>query len=374
MSFVIWPLCVTQIRQKYHTKSTVRIDVTTENKFELLNHCKFHSGKEVVVTIIVIMFFTSFAVYQQEGVAQLQPQQQIPTNRTTFNIENPIEDLSFEIDNATFSHHTADVNGIRLHYVIGGHGDPVVLLHGWPQTWYEWHKVMPALAKNYTVIAPDLRGLGDSSKPLSGYDGNATAEDIYQLLSKLGLNQKIYLVGHDVGVLTAYSYAASHPNNVSKLVILDVPPLPPPGFEDCCWWFSFHQTPDIPEMLTAGKEREYLSWFYRFAYNPEAITEADIDKYVASYSAPGGMRAGFEYYRAFPITLEQNRDHANVKLPMPVLALGGEYSFGNAALTSMKSLATDVRGGIVPFSGHWIAEEQPEFLIDQLSSFFGDSQ
>jgi pimeloyl-ACP methyl ester carboxylesterase len=133
-------------------------------------------------------------------------------------------------------------------------GDPVVLLHGWPQTWYEWHKVMPALAKNYTVIAPDLRGLGDSSKPLSGYDGNTTAEDIYQLLSKLGLNQKIYLVGHDVGVLTAYSYAASHPNNVSKLVILDVPPLPPPGFENCCWWFSFHQTPDIPEMLTAGNE------------------------------------------------------------------------------------------------------------------------
>ena len=258
---------------------------------------------------------------------------------------------------------------LRLHYVIGGQGDPVVLLHGWPQTWYEWHHVMPALAKNYTVIAPDLRGLGDSSKPATGYDGNTTAEDIYQLLSQLGL-QKIYLVGHDVGVLTAYSYAASHPSNVSKLVILDVPPLPPPGFEDCCWWFSFHQTPDIPEMLTAGKEREYLTWFYRFAYNPEAITQADIDKYVASYSAPGGMRAGFEYYRAFPITLEQNREHANVKLPMPVLALGGEFSFGSAALTSMKSLATDVRGGIVPFSGHWIPEERPDFLIKELTTFF----
>jgi pimeloyl-ACP methyl ester carboxylesterase len=296
---------------------------------------------------------------QQLSIAQEQQQQQLNGN-------------SFQIDNITFSHHTASVNGIQLHYVMGGQGDPVVLLHGWPQTWYEWHKVMPALAKNYTVIAPDLRGLGDSSKPLSGYDGNTTAEDIYQLLSKLGLNQTIYLVGHDVGVLTAYSYAASHPNNVSKLVILDVPPLPPPGFEDCCWWFSFHQTPDIPEMLTAGKEREYLSWFYRFAYNPEAITEDDIDRYVSSYSAPGGMRAGFEYYRAFPITLEQNREHANVKLSMPVLALGGEYSFGNAALTSMKSLATDVRGGIVPLSGHWIAEEQPEFLIKELAKFFSE--
>jgi pimeloyl-ACP methyl ester carboxylesterase len=351
----------------------VIIEVTAENKFELINHRKLLS-KGVVVVILTVMLFAPFALYQQQSLAQDQQQQQTLPNMTAINIQEPVEGLSFEIDNATFSHHTVDVNGIQMHYVIGGQGDPVVLLHGWPQTWYEWHKVMPALARNYTVIAPDLRGLGDSSKPQSGYDGNTTAEDLYQLLSKLGLNQKIYLVGHDVGVLTAYSYAASHPNNVTKLVILDVPPLPPPGFEDCCWWFSFHQIPDIPEMLTAGKEREYLSWFYKFAYNPEAITEDDIDRYVASYSAPGGMRAGFEYYRAFPITLEQNREHANVKLPMPVLALGGEYSFGNAALTSMKSLATDVRGGIVPFSGHWIAEEQPEFLIEQLSSFFADSQ
>jgi pimeloyl-ACP methyl ester carboxylesterase len=129
------------------------------------------------------------------------------------------------MDNVTFSHHTASINGIQMHYVIGGQGDPVVLLHGWPQTWYEWHKVMPALAKNYTVIAPDLRGLGDSSKPLTGYDGNTTAEDLYQLISQLDLKQKINLVGHDIGVQTAYSYAAIHPDNVSKLVILDVPVL-----------------------------------------------------------------------------------------------------------------------------------------------------
>ena len=259
-----------------------------------------------------------------------------------------------------------------MHYVIGGQGEPVVLLHGWPETWYEWRHVMPALSKNYTVVAPDLRGLGDSSKPLTGYDGNTTAEDIYQLLSYLGLDQKVYLVGHDVGGLTAYSYAASHLNSVSKLVILDIPPLPPSGFEDSVWWFRFHQTPDVPEMLTAGKEREYLSWFYRHAYNPAAITPADIDEFVSKYSAPGGMRAGFEYYRAFPTTVEQNKDHANVKLQMPVLALGGEFSHGTAALESMKSLATDVRGGIVPFSGHWIAEERPDFLIDELERFFSE--
>jgi pimeloyl-ACP methyl ester carboxylesterase len=356
-------------------KSNVMImGVTTEKQSELLDQSKLlHSNVTVVAALTVILLAAPpFVLYQQQSRAQEQQQQQSQANLTSVEQRQLMEGISFEIDNVTFSHHTASVNGIQLHYVIGGQGDPVVLLHGWPQTWYEWRHIMPALAKNYTIIAPDLRGLGDSSKPFTGYDGNTTAEDIYQLLSQLGLNQKIYLVGHDIGVLTAYSYAASHPNNVSKLVILDVPPLPPPGFENCCWWFRFHQTPDVPEALTAGKEREYLSWFYRFAYNPEAITEDDIDKYVASYSAPGGMRAGFEYYRAFPITLEQNKEHANVKLPMPVLALGGEYSFGTAALTSMKSLATDVRGGIVPLSGHWIPEEQPDFLVKQLASFFSE--
>jgi hypothetical protein len=165
---------------------------------------------------VMIVTATPLVLFQQQSLAQEQQQQSLSNQQTTFDIERrPVEDLSFEIDNMIFLHHTASVNGIQMHYVIGGQGDPVVLLHGWPQTWYEWHKVMPALAKNYTVIAPDLRGLGDSSKPATGYDGNTTAEDIYQLVSQLGINQKIYLVGHDVGVQTAYSYAAAHPNNVS---------------------------------------------------------------------------------------------------------------------------------------------------------------
>jgi pimeloyl-ACP methyl ester carboxylesterase len=331
---------------------------------------------------MVIAFFTVVATSISLAVVigsnhqspTAMAQQQSQTNQTSSVLEQEhSEGTTFQIENSTFSHHTASVNGIQMHYVIGGQGDPVVLLHGWPQTWYEWRHVMPALAKNYTVIAPDLRGLGDSSKPVTGYDGNTTAQDIYQLVSLLGFS-KIFLVGHDVGVQTAYSYAAAHPDNVSKLVILDVPILGffPAGTEDCCWWFGFHQTRDIPEALTAGKEREYLSWFYRLAYNPDAITEADIDEYVSHYSAPGGMRAGFEYYRAFPIDAEQNKEHSSVKLPMPVLVLGGEYSLGTAALESMRSLATDVRGGIVPLSGHWIAEERPDFLVEQLARFFGE--
>jgi pimeloyl-ACP methyl ester carboxylesterase len=308
--------------------------------------------------------------------AQQEPQ----ANFTSIEQQQLIDGISFEIDNVTFSHHTASVNGIQLHYVIGGQGDPVVLLHGWPETWYAWHKVMPALAKNYTVIAPDLRGLGYSSKPPTGYDGNTTAEDIYQLVSQLGFS-KIFLVAHDVGAQTAYSYAAGHPNNVSKLVFMDYifPGFYPPNFEGvCCWWFSFHQTRDIPELLTAGNEREYLSWHYRgLAYNREAITEADIDTYVSSYSAPGGMRAGFEYYRAFPMNAEQNKALSETKLQIPVLAisgdiypaLGGDLP-GNVTLNSTQALAANVTGITVPLSGHYIAEEQPVFLVNLLDNFF----
>ena len=162
----------------------------------------------------------------QKQNLNVMAQEQSPINKTlsspSLNQSLSLDGTSFSIDNTTFSHHTASVNGIQMHYVIGGKGDPVVLLHGWPQTWYEWRHVMPVLAKNYTVIVPDLRGLGDSSKPATGYDGNTTAEDVYQLVNQRGFN-KIYLVGHDVGADTAYSYAAVHPNNVSKLVILDVP-------------------------------------------------------------------------------------------------------------------------------------------------------
>jgi pimeloyl-ACP methyl ester carboxylesterase len=144
---------------------------------------------------------------------------------------------------------------------------------------------MPALAKNYTVVAPDLRGLGDSSKPLTGYDGKTLAEDIHQLVTQLGF-KTIFLVGHDIGSFVVYPYAAEHPSEVKRLVIMEVPPPDffPPGVVP--WWFPFHQTPDVPEALVQGKEMTYLSWFYQnLAYNPAAITQADINEYVSHYSA-----------------------------------------------------------------------------------------
>jgi pimeloyl-ACP methyl ester carboxylesterase len=319
------------------------------------------------------------AMAQQQS--QQQQQQQMQANQTfSPSVEEQqqlLEGVSFQIDDVTFSHHMATVNGIQMHYVMGGQGDPVVLLHGWPETWYAWRHIMPDLAQNYTVIAPDLRGLGDSSKPPTGYDGKTVAEDIHQLVTQLGFNT-IFLVGHDIGVWVAYPYAAEHPTEVEKLVIMEVPP---PGFfppELIPWWFHFHQTPDVPEALVQGKEMEYLGWFYHnLAYIPSAITQEAINEYVRVYSAPGGMRAGFEYYRAFQEDAMQNQNYSQTKLPMPVLALGAGYIpvFGGISnplpVLGMQQLAENVTGIIIPNAGHFFPEEQPQFVINQLSNFFG---
>ena len=335
----------------------------------------------VLIFLIVTLTISLIGI----GLTKVQigtAQQQQPQVNLTSTEQQHLNGISFQIDNVTFSHHTATVNGIQLHYVMGGKGDPVVLLHGWPETWYSWHRVMPDLAKNYTVIVPDLRGLGDSSKPPTGYDGKTVAEDIHQLVGKLGF-KTIFLVGHDIGTQVAYSYAAAHPTEVKKLAVME---LTIPGFVPAgrmpLWWVVFHQTPDVPEALVQGKEMLYLSWFYHnLANNPAAITQEDINEYVSHYSAPGGMHAGFEHYRAFPQDAIQNQNYSKTKLTMPVLALGGEYipTLGGkiampTVIYGMKILAQNVTGIIVPNSGHFIPEEQPQFLADQLLKFFGNAK
>lgn len=323
--------------------------------------------------------FVSSSVLSQYQIARGQ-QQQPNANLTSTEKQHLLQGISFQIDNVTFTHHTATVNGIQMHYVTGGHGDPAVLLHGWPETWYAWRHVMPDLAKNYTVIVPDLRGLGDSSKPTTGYDGRTVAEDIHQLVTQLGF-KTIFLVGHDIGTQIAYSYAAAHPTEVKKLAVMEltIPGFAPPGRMPI-WWGIFHQVPDVPEALVQGKEMIYLSWFFSgLTYNPSAITKADIDEYASHYSSPGGLRAGFEYYRAFPQDAIQNQNYSKTKLTMPVLALGGSFIpvlGGNITMPSiiygMKILAQYVTGITVPNSGHFIPEEQPQFLSDQLLKFFGN--
>ncbi|WGV26849.1 alpha/beta fold hydrolase [Halotia branconii] len=275
-----------------------------------------------------------------------------------------------------FQHQTAEVNGVRIHYVMGGKGEAVVLLHGFPQTWYEWHKVMPALAEKYTVIAPDLRGLGESSCPAPDYQAQSVAEDIHQLVQKLDFKQ-INLVAHDIAGAAAYSYAVQYPQEILRLVFMETLV---PGFNADTtgqtgnyWHMGFHMTPDLPEQLITGKEHEYLTFFIRnFAHRQDMISEEEISKYVNAYSAPGALHAAFEYYRVMPKDAEQNKRDFKTKLKMPILALGGEKSLRDLPLTSLQLVAEDVRGGSIPHCGHWLATECPDDFTQQLLTFFSD--
>lgn len=272
-------------------------------------------------------------------------------------------------------HHAALANGVRIHYVRAGQGDPVVLLHGFPQTWYMWRKIIPALAERYTVIAPDLRGFGESSKPIGGYDKRTVAEDIYQLVRGLGF-EKIFLVGHDLGGPAAYAYACAHPEDVRRLVILDVEitidRATAAEYFTRLFHLSFHAEPDIAVALVAGRERVYLTHFYRKCYNPGAFSHADIDEYIAAFSAPGALRASMAHYGAIWTDLKHNIENAKTLLEMPVLALGGEMSFGERTVSSARKIAKDVRGRSLPRCAHWVAEEEPEALLAELLTFFGE--
>lgn len=273
-------------------------------------------------------------------------------------------------------HHHADLGDVRLHYVTAGQGFPVVLLHGWPQSWYEWRHIMPRLAAEYRVIAPDLRGLGDSSRPLDGYDKKTVGNDVWRLVHDvLGIDQ-FFLVGHDWGGPTAYAVAAAHPDAVRKLAILDVT-IPGDGSPNISqggrrWHHAFHQTADLPEALIAGREEIYFGWFYRH-YGAVPLPEADVAEYLRVYRQPGALRAGFSYYRAIPRDIADNAaTAATFKLPMPVLALGGDSAWGRReeVVESLKRMATDVRGGVIANCGHWMPEEQPADLLRHLLDFF----
>jgi pimeloyl-ACP methyl ester carboxylesterase len=280
------------------------------------------------------------------------------------------------------AHHYADLSQVRMHYVTAGHGHPLVLLHGWPQTWYEWHKVIPFIDKTFRVIAPDLRGLGDTSRPEDGYDKKTIAADLWELLNgKLGI-EAFHLAGHDWGGPVAYALAAHHPEAVRKLAIVDVT-IPGDGSPDISqggkrWHHAFHQTPDMPEQLIRGREEIYLGWFYRnYASRPDAIEEEAIREYLRCYTQPGALRAGFDYYRNIPNDIACNAELIRrFKLPMPVLALGGAESWGRRleVLESLRRVALDVRGGMIAQAGHFVPEEQPEALAREFLAFFCDSK
>jgi pimeloyl-ACP methyl ester carboxylesterase len=272
---------------------------------------------------------------------------------------------------------------VRLHYVTGGEGRPVVLLPGWPQTWWAFHKIMPALARDRRVIAVDLRGMGGSDKPAGGYDKKTMAKDIAELVRVLGYD-KVDVVGHDIGAQVAFSFAANHPEATRKLVLLDVPHpdanlakwplLPTVGtFGDrifdgqaYAWWFAFHQVKGLPEDLLAGRHHIEQAWFFRYLLKDESAIDArDRAVYAAAYASRDAIRAGNAWYQAFPQDIVDDGTYG--KLAMPVLGLGGPgYDWLKATL---EAKATDLRVIKVEDSGHFIAEEKPEDTLAYLTEF-----
>lgn len=275
-------------------------------------------------------------------------------------------------------HHYADVGEARLHYVTAGEGPAVLLIHGWPQTWYMWRDMIPALAAKYRVIAPDLRGLGDSTRPITGYDKKTMAEDLWRLVHDVLGEQQLFVVGHDWGGPIAYALAAQHREAVRRMVIFDVP-VPGDGTPvmfNNRWHHALHWELDFPEALTVGREDVYLGFFYRnWGARPDAISEEAQREYLRTYRLPGAMRAGFNLYRAVHQDVKDNEAfRAQGKLPMPILVYGGPHGRGRGmlALESWQRVASDVRGGIAEGCGHWIPEERPEWAAQQVLGFFGE--
>jgi pimeloyl-ACP methyl ester carboxylesterase len=274
----------------------------------------------------------------------------------------------------------AKLSQVKLHYLEEGAGDVVVLLHGWPQTSHGWRHVMPILAKKYRVIAPDLRGLGDSSRPEAGYDNASVAGDVVELMDVLDVRE-FSLVGHDWGGPVAFAATLLARDRVNKLSIVDVV-LPGDGRSagsgqgGARWHHLFHRTPHLPEALTAGREEIYLSWFYdEYSERPGIVTPSDLAEYVRCYSQPGAMRCGFEYYRTVETSAAfvQARIAQYGKPTLPVLTIAGGAGRGRAGETadSVGRLVTDLESRIIPDCGHMVPEEAPVELCNLLLPFLG---
>ena len=267
----------------------------------------------------------------------------------------------------------ANVNGTRLHYLAAGTGEPVVLLHGYAETSHMWRPLILELAATHTVIAPDLRGAGQSAKPPGGYTKAEMAKDIHALAQKLGFG-KIRIVGHDIGLMVAYAYAAQYPSEVDRIVLMDAF-LPGVGDWRNVWLmrdlWHFHFYGKTPLALVHGRERIYFEHFWNdFAANPKhSVPEPDRRFYAKEYARLGGMRAGFEYFRAFEQDAEDFARLAQTPLLMPMLVLTGEKASGEFLIQQGRLVAKNVEGVVVRNSGHWLMEEAPEQVIPKLVEF-----
>lgn len=263
---------------------------------------------------------------------------------------------------------------VSLHAVVAGTGPAVFLLHGFPQTWHEWTPVIDELAQHHTVVAVDLKGAGNSSKPLIGYDKVTMAAELDGLRQALGF-ETVQVVGHDIGGMVAYAWAATHRDTVTRLAIFDVP-IPGAALWDTIyadptvWHFAFHQNRDLPEFLISGREYGYVESFLRNrATNHGAFTDRDVELYARAFAQPGAIRSTLEWYRAFERDAEDNRKFKQEPLTIPVLALGGENRWGPKIVDMVSEFGSNVTGGSIPDCGHWVVEERPDAVLDALANF-----
>ncbi|TWP48494.1 alpha/beta hydrolase [Lentzea tibetensis] len=277
----------------------------------------------------------------------------------------------------TFTSRFVEAGGLRQHVVIGGDGPPLLLVHGWPETWYAWRFLMPALAEDFTVIAVDQRGMGLTDKPADGYDTGTLAGDLAALMDELG-HERFAVAGHDTGMIISYALAADFPDRVERLVVAEVPGPPgvvpaPPLFvpeavNNRIWHIPFNRVDnDLTEQLVTGREAIFFG--YEFAIQGGNVPADAVDYYVSGLSNPDSLHGSFGFYRAWDATQTQNGERKNQPLTMPVLAVGGEASWGDHVGHGMEATAKDVRTVVIPGAGHWVAEQAPEAMLAALTEF-----
>jgi len=314
---------------------------------------------KLAVGIVIIVYLISLM-----GCGSNKDQTGKPADTTTVKAAAPPEG---------FSHKYATVNGIKIHYVTGGTGEPLVLIHGFGQNWYMWNRILPELSKHFTIIAPDLPGLGESDKPDSGYDKKTLGANIHGLVKQLGYNN-VNLAGHDIGLMVAYAYAAQFPNEVKKLALMDalLPGVEPvwSSVKAQAWWFGFFGFKPAGSIVS-GKEREFLTGFWPVVgFVKDPFTKEETEEFIRAYSVPGGTTGAFHWFGAFDQDAKDNQEFMKTKLKMPLLAMGGEH-FGASFLEAhCKLVAENVRASNIKGTGHWIVQENTAQVQKDLLSFF----
>jgi pimeloyl-ACP methyl ester carboxylesterase len=278
-----------------------------------------------------------------------------------------------------FTSRYVDTGELRLHAVTGGEGPPLLLVHGWPQTWYAWRMLMPTLARDFQVVAVDQRGIGLSDKPSDGYDTGTLARDLVALMDALG-HQRFAMYGTDTGMPIAYALAADHPERLERLVVSEAPlpgvtPSPPlflpPQLNPRLWHLAFNQLPaEVNEALVRGREDIFFGAEFAASAGTNQLPEEVVRYYVDILASdPEALRGSFELYRAFPTITAQNQQRMTRRLTMPVLAIGGAESSGDMVGDTMKLVADDVQSMVLAGSGHWVAEQAPEELLAAVAAF-----